>query len=162
MKAFWMFLAVIGALLVQSTLSRVSAPVAHTLDPFLLVLVYCALTGGETQGMLAGAVAGWIQDVHFGGTVLGLTGLTDLIVGFGVGAASTRFLLVGTLPRLLVVGGATLAQALLLDRCAAIFALQIHTLTLRFLLLRCLTTALVGVLIYEMIDFRLRSRELRT
>ena len=31
------------------------------LDPFLLVVVYCALSFGETHGMLAGAAAGLSQ-----------------------------------------------------------------------------------------------------
>ena len=58
---------------------------ARVFDPFLLVVVYCGLTGGEVHGMLAGAAAGWVQDVHFGGRILGLSGLSKLLVGFGVG-----------------------------------------------------------------------------
>ena len=57
---------------------RASLPAeARFLDPFLLVVVYCALVGGETHGMLAGAAAGWVQDVHFGGSVLGLSALAE-------------------------------------------------------------------------------------
>ena len=29
------------------------------LDPFLLVVVYCALRGGESQGLVVGTAAGW-------------------------------------------------------------------------------------------------------
>ena len=85
MKVFWTTLAVVAALLVQSGLSQVLPPAARLFDPFLLVLVYCGLAYGETHAMMAGAAAGWVQDVHFGGPVLGLSGLTKVVLGFLVG-----------------------------------------------------------------------------
>jgi hypothetical protein len=52
--------------------------------------------------------------VHFGGRVLGLIGLTKLIIGFLVGASSTRFHLAEPTSRALVLFLATLADALIL------------------------------------------------
>ena len=49
------------------------------LDPFILVLVYFGLRGGEVNAMLLGAAAGWIQDIQFGGEVTGLAALSKLI-----------------------------------------------------------------------------------
>ena len=105
-------LAILLALLVQSSLSRLLPTEAPLLDPFLLVVVYCALVGGETHGMLAGAAAGWVQDVHFGGTVLGFAPLSKIVVGFGVGLAASRFMLTGPGPRTLTLLVAALADAL--------------------------------------------------
>ena len=96
---------------------------ARVLDPFLLVMVYCGLTRGETHGMLAGAAAGWVQDVHFGGRVLGLSGLTKMIVGFAVGLAA-HALPAGRSrgPQLLVLFAATRGRRLdLRSALAAVF-----------------------------------------
>jgi rod shape-determining protein MreD len=160
MRAFWTLAAVLGALLVQSAMSQIAPAQARLLDPFLLVLVYCGLTGGETHGMLAGAIAGWVQDVHFGGSVLGLEGLTKVIVGFGVGLAGARFLLAGAGPRLLVLFGATLMDALILERLAALFDLRIHDLSVAGLTARATVNAILGATLFEMIDRR-RQREWR-
>ena len=75
----------LAALLVQTALSRLIVPgQARILDPFLLVVVYCGAHGGETHGMLAGAAAGWVQDVHFGGPrARALRRSPRSLVGFG-------------------------------------------------------------------------------
>ncbi len=162
MKAFWTAVSLLLALLLQSALSQVSPSGARILDPFLLILVYCGLTGGETFGMLAGAAAGWVQDIHFGGGVVGLTGLTGVLVGFSVGLAGTRFLLVGTAPRVLVLFGATLVQALVLERLALLFDIPASELNLASLFVRAVANALVGALAFEIIDLRLRRRVVRS
>jgi rod shape-determining protein MreD len=160
MKVAWTALAILVALLVQSALSQILPSHARTFDPFLLVLVYCGLTGGETHGMLAGAAAGWVQDVHFGGPVVGLSGLTKVIVGFGVGVAGARFLLSGPLPRMLVLFVATLVDTVIFERLAAAFDIPAQSLSLVGLLSRGAVNALVGVLLYGVLDRRLR-REAR-
>ena len=114
MRAFWTVAALVAALAVQSGLSLIVPAWARVFDPFLLVVVYCGLKGGETHGMLAGVVAGWLQDVHFGGRVLGLAGLTKTLVGFGVGLAGTRFQLTEPGARLLVRVLAVVLDALIL------------------------------------------------
>lgn len=160
MKVLWTALAILSALLVQSALSRVAPAQARTLDPFLLVLVYCGLTGGEIHGMLAGAAAGWVEDVHFGGPVVGLSGLAKVIVGFGVGLAGTRFLLTGPLPRLLVLFTATLADAVLFERLASFFDIPTQALSLTALLARGAANAVVGTALYAVVERRL-GREAR-
>jgi rod shape-determining protein MreD len=155
-KIVWTGLAIVVALLLQTALGRILPSEARILDPFLLILVYCALTGGETHGMLAGAVGGWVQDVHFGGTVVGLSGLAKLLVGFGVGAAAARFLFSGPLPRLLVLVSATLVDALLFSRLAGVFDIVIEDLSPRALLARAVGNGLVGLFLFEVVDRRLR------
>ena len=127
MRVFWTALAILAALLVQTALGRLLPMQARVFDPFLLVVVYCGLTGGETHGMLAGASAGWVQDVHFGGRILGLGGLTKLLLGFAVGVGSTRFHLGEPAARLLVLMVATIADALI--RLAGRASLGLHLFT---------------------------------
>jgi rod shape-determining protein MreD len=148
----WTGLAILFALLFQTILSRVLPAEARTFDPFLIVLVYCGLTGGETHGMLAGVAAGWVQDVHFGGPVVGLSGLTKVVVGFVVGLAGTRFLLGGTGSRLLVLFAATAADALLFEQLTALFEIKSYTLSPEALLARAAVNALLGTFVFGLLD----------
>ena len=156
MTAVWTGLAILAALLLQTGLSLVFPGQSRQFDPFLLVVVYCGLTGGASHAMLAGAAAGWVQDVHFGGPVLGLSGLTKVLVGFGVGAASTRFHLVEPGPRALVLVVATVMDALIFNRLAAVFDVVAYALGPGGLLIRAAMNAVLGMLVFVTVDRRLR------
>jgi rod shape-determining protein MreD len=154
MKAFWIALAIVVALLLETMLSRLLPGPARVFDPFLIVFVYCALVGGETQGMLAGLAAGWVQDVHFGGPVMGLSALGKLLVGFGVGVAAGHFLLVGPGARALVLLVATLGDAFVFQWLASVFDIPVGELSPVALLSRATVNAALGTAIFELIDRR--------
>ncbi len=147
------------ALVIQSGLTLVLPGPGRLLDPFLVVVVYCGLTGGETHGMLAGATAGWIQDTQFGGAVSGLSALTKLLVGFAVGMAATRFLVTASLARLLVLFGATLIDALIFERLALVFEIAASEMSLRLLLARAVANAVLGVLAFQALEFRAQREQ---
>ncbi len=154
MTLFWTTAALIAALLLQTVLSLVLPGYARLFDPFLLVLVYCGLTGGASHAMLAGAAAGWIQDVHFGGEVMGLSGLTKLLVGFAVGVASTRFHLTDPAARVLVLFGASLVDAVLFRQLAVAFELEVLSLSPFGIVSRAALNAGVGLGAYELVERR--------
>lgn len=156
MRVFWTALAILAALLVQTALGRVLPMQARVFDPFLLVVVYCGLTGGEVHGMLAGAAAGWVQDVHFGGRILGLSGLSKLLVGFSVGIGSTRFHLGEPAARLLVLMVATIVDALLFGQLAQVFDVQAYELSPLGLIVRALVNGAVGMVVFETMDRQMR------
>jgi rod shape-determining protein MreD len=151
---FWTAVALVAALAVQSALSLVGPAWARILDPFLLVVVYCGLKGGEAHGMLAGAAAGWLQDVHFGGRVLGLAGLSKVLVGFGVGLAGTRFQLTEPGARVLVLFVAVLLDALIMRQLAGAFDVTTGVLTVTALVLRAGVNAAVGVPLFALVERR--------
>jgi rod shape-determining protein MreD len=149
-------LASLVALAVQTGLSLVLPHESRLFDPFLLVVVYCGLVFGETHGMLAGAVAGWVQDLQFGGAVTGLQALTKILVGFGVGAVATRFLIAATATRFLLLFGATLVDGLVFERFARVFDVAVSELSAASLLGRGALNALLGSLLFHAIDVRAR------
>lgn len=155
MKVFWTAVAVLAALLLQSALSLVLPPAARMFDPFLLVLVYCGLSFGETHAMLTGAVAGWVQDVHFGGPVLGLSGLTRVVLGFLVGVAATRFQLTEPGPRGLVLLAAATFDALVMWGLASTFDVALVPPTVSGLALRAFVNAVLGMAIFALLERRL-------
>ena len=154
MKVLWTAVALVAALAVQSALSLIVPSWARILDPFLLVVVYCALKGGEAHGMLAGAAGGWVQDVAFGGRVLGLCGLSKVLVGFGVGWAGTRFQLIEPGARLLVLVLAVVLDAAIMRQLAVAFDVTTGALTLLGLGLRALLNAGIGVPLFALIERR--------
>jgi rod shape-determining protein MreD len=153
----WTALALAAAVLVETALGYLVTEPGRYLDPFLLVVVYAGLRGGEGQGMLTGMAAGWVQDVLFGGPVLGLSALAKLVVGFAVGAASSRFLIAGTPARALVLLFATAVDALLVQWLASMFAIAAAPMSPLALASRATLTAVAGAILYSLVDRRLQQ-----
>ena len=158
MKAFWTVVALLGAFLVQSALTHIVPRQARMVDLFVLVLVYCGLVGGETHAMLAGAAGGWMQDVQFGGGVVGLSGLTKVLVGFGVGLSGTRFHLTEPGARVMVLFAATLLDGLIFERLASAFDVRVNALSLAGVLTRAALNAALGGVIFFYVDRYLTRR----
>jgi rod shape-determining protein MreD len=156
-RAIWTAAAIVGAVLVETGLGYLVPGPGRYLDPFLLVVVYCALVGGETHGMLAGMAAGWVQDVYFGGRILGLSGLAKLVVGFSVGTAGSHFLINTASARAAVLLLAALADALLVQWLASVFAIEAAPLSPVGLVARASLTAVVGGLVYVLVDRRVQA-----
>jgi rod shape-determining protein MreD len=149
------------AVVVQSVLGFLLPSGRLLFDPLLLVALYCGLAWGETPGMLAGAAAGWVQDVAFGGRVLGLTALAHLLTGFVVGAAASRLLLTRPEARLLAVFSATLVDVWILEWLAAAFGVGLQPLSAWGLLQLCLANAVIGTAVYTGVERWRRARALR-
>ena len=80
------------------------------LDLALIVVVYFALRSGPVTGLLAGSLAGLIQDALSSG-VLGIGGLSKTLVGFLAGLVGTQFIVAAPLPRFVVFFLATVLHA---------------------------------------------------
>jgi rod shape-determining protein MreD len=154
-RIFLIGLALLMALVMATALGQLLPALGRIVDPFLLVVVYCALRGGETQGMLTGLAAGWVQDAQFAGPVLGISPLTKIVIGFTVGLAGTRFLLAGFGARTLVLLAAAAADTFLFQWLAAVFDVRIVELGPLGLLWRATVNAGLGVGIFEILDRRL-------
>jgi len=155
-RAFWTGFAIVGAVLVETALGRFIPTPGRYIDPFLLVVLYCALVGGETHGMLAGVAAGWVEDALFAGPVLGLSALSKLVLGYAVGSAAGRFLMTGAAARALAVLVAAIADALLVQWLASVFGIEARPLGPLGLLTRATISALVGGLLFALVDRRLQ------
>ena len=111
MKAVGVVTAIALALALQATLARFVVGGTAALDLVLVVVTYVALTSGPVTGMLAGSLAGIIQDALSSG-VVGIGGLAKSIVGFLAGAIGQQFIITAALPRLLMFLGATAVHAI--------------------------------------------------
>ena len=98
--------AIFVALALQTTLAGLVIRGTAALDLVLIVVVYIALKSGPVTGLLAGTVAGLIQDA-LSNPILGIGGLAKTMVGFLAGLLATHFILNGPLPRFVLIVMAT-------------------------------------------------------
>ena len=102
--------AIFGALALQTTLAGLVIRGTAAIDLVLIVVVYIALKSGPVTGLLAGTVAGLIQDA-LSNPILGIGGLAKTMVGFLAGLLATQFILNGPLPRFVLIVMATALHA---------------------------------------------------
>lgn len=105
-----MLVAVALALAMQTTLDRIVVGGTAAVDLVLVAVVCIALTMGPVTGMLAGSVAGLLQDALSSG-VIGVGGLAKTVVGFLAGAIGQQFIVTAAVPRLVMFVAATAAHA---------------------------------------------------
>ena len=72
--------------------------------------VFVALRHGAVAGLLFGSLAGLCQDALSGG-IIGVGGLAKSLVGSGVGALATQFIITNPLPRFLAFFGGSVLHA---------------------------------------------------
>lgn len=102
--------AIAVALALQTTVAGLVIRGTSALDLVLVVVVYISMVSGPATGVLAGSVAGLIQDSLSSG-VLGIGGLAKTLVAFAAGVVGTQFIVTAPLPRFVVFVLATLAHA---------------------------------------------------
>ena len=107
MRAAGALIGIALALALQTTLAQFVVGGTVVIDLVLVAVIYIALTSGAVSGMLAGSVAGLMQDALSSGNVIGIGGLAKSIVGFFVGAIAQQFIVTATIPRLFVFLAAT-------------------------------------------------------
>ena len=102
--------AIFVALALQTTLAGLVIRGTAAIDLVLIVVIYIALKSGPATGVLAGTVAGLIQDA-LSNPILGIGGLAKTMVGFLAGLLATQFILNGPLPRFVLIVIATALHA---------------------------------------------------
>ena len=110
MRALGLLIAMGLALALQTTLARFVVGGTAAIDLVLVAVVYVALTSGPVAGMLAGSLAGLVQDSLSSG-IIGIGGLAKSLVGFLAGAFGQQFIVTAALPRLVMFVAATALHA---------------------------------------------------
>jgi len=103
-------LALIAALLVQTTIARFVFGGAVSVDFVLVVVVFAGLKAGPVAGLLAGTFGGIVQDSLASG-IIGVGSLAKTVVGFLAGVMGTQFILAQPGPRFVVFALASVAHS---------------------------------------------------
>ncbi len=110
MKVVVALVAIAAALVLQTTLGRLTVGGTVAVDLALVTVTYLALAWGPLAGMLAGSCAGLLQDA-LGIGVIGVGGLAKTLVGYLAGVVSQQFILTAPAPRFVIFLGATVVHA---------------------------------------------------
>lgn len=151
MKALGVFIAIALALALQTTLARFLVSGTAAVDLVLVVVVYVALTTGPGTGMLAGSVAGLIQDALSSG-VIGIGGLAKSIVGFVAGVIGQQFIVTAALPRLVMFLAATAVHAAVFMGLYVVLGLRSFPSPWAAVVSQALGNALVGMIAFTIIE----------
>ncbi len=151
MKAAGVFLAIALALALQTTLARFVVGGTAALDLVLVVVVYVALTTGPVSGMLAGSVAGVIQDALSSG-VIGIGGLAKSIVGFAAGVIGQQFIVTAALPRFVMFLAASVAHAAVFMGLYVVLGLRTFPSPWAAILSQAVGNAVVGMIAFTIIE----------
>ena len=151
MKAVGVLFAIALALALQTTLAQFLVGGIAALDLVLVVVVYVALSMGPVAGMLAGSVAGIIQDALSSG-VVGIGGLAKSIVGFAAGVVGQQFIVTAALPRFVMFLGATAAHAAIFMGLYVLLNLRTFPSPWAAVVSQALGNAAVGMIAFTIIE----------
>ena len=110
MRAAAAALAIVVALLLQTTVAFSLVGHRAAVDLVLVVVVYIGVVTGPVGGLLAGTAAGLAQDALAGG-IVGIGGLAKSVAAFLSGVAATQFIVTGAGHRFVVFFLASLVHA---------------------------------------------------
>ena len=152
MRSWVAALSILVALAAQTTLSNVMARGGTSIDLVLIVVVYIAIKSGAVTGLLAGTVAGLIQDSLSSG-VLGIGGLANTIVGFLAGMLGTQFIVTASLPRFVLLVMATVLHAAIFMGLYTILNLRQFPAPYQLVGAQALGNACVGVVAFSLVEW---------
>lgn len=151
MKTAGVLIAIALALALQTSLARFVVRGTAALDLVLVVVVYVALTSGPATGMLAGSVAGIIQDALSSGTI-GIGGLAKAIVGFTAGVIGQQFIVTAAFPRFVMFFIATLVHAALFMGLYVVLGLKEFPSPWAAVASQALANSVVGIVAFVIVE----------
>jgi len=150
-RALGLLIAMALALALQTTLARFVVGGTAAIDLVLVAVVYVALTSGPVAGMLAGSLAGLVQDSLSSG-IIGIGGLAKSLVGFLAGAFGQQFIVTAALPRLVMFVAATALHAAVFMGLYEVLDLRTFQSPWKTVTTQALGNALVGIVAFTIIE----------
>jgi rod shape-determining protein MreD len=150
-RAAGVLIAIALALALQTTLARFVVGGTAAIDLVLVVVVYVALTTGPGTGMLAGSLAGLIQDALSSG-VIGIGGLAKSLVGFLAGMIGQQFIVTAALPRFVMFLAATVVHSAVFMGLYAVLDLRTFDRPYAAVLSQAIGNAAAGMIAFTIIE----------
>lgn len=151
MQALGVLVGTAVALALQTSLAQYMQRGTAAVDLVLVAVVYAGLTAGPGTGLLAGTVAGLIQDALSSG-VVGVGGLAKTVVGFVAGILGTQFIVARPLPRFVVFFVATLVHATLFIGLYELLELRTFGKPYGAVTMQGLANAIVGIVVFQVLE----------
>jgi len=147
-KTAWVLLALVLALVLQTTLARFTIGGHTPVDVVLVAVVYAALVRGPVTGLLAGTVGGLAQDALSGGLV-GVGGLAKTLVGFVAGVIGAQFIVTQPVTRFALFFGATVVHGACFLGVYALIGSRGSVLSFGQVIAQAVGNGIVGVVAFQ-------------
>lgn len=145
--------AILVAIAVQTTLAGfIFRGSSAAIDIVLIVVVYVAIKSGPVTGLLAGTIAGLIQDA-LSSSILGIGGLAKTMVGFLAGLLGAQFIVTAPLPRFLLLMVATGLHEGIFMGLYTVLNLRQFSETVGSMVGEAFGNAFVGVVAFQLIEW---------
>lgn len=144
--------AILIAIALQTTLASLVFRGGTRIDLVLIVVVFVAIKSGPVTGLLAGTVAGLIQDALSSG-ILGIGGMAKTIVGFLSGVLGTQFIVTAPLPRFMLLLVATALHAAIFMGLYTVLNLRQFPSPYPSIIGQAFGNAFVGVIAFQLIEW---------
>ncbi|HXW03933.1 MAG TPA: rod shape-determining protein MreD [Vicinamibacterales bacterium] len=151
MRTAGVLLALAGALVLQTTLAGLSMAGATRVNLVLVAVVYAALAFGPVTGLLAGTAGGLAQDA-LAGSIIGIGGFSQTLVGFSVGVLGAQFIVSQPVPRFVMFAGATFLHEACFQALFALVETRGFRMLLAATLIQALVNATVGVTAFWVVE----------
>lgn len=151
MKAAGVVVALVVALLLQTTLGGVSLQAGTRVNFVLVAVVYVALAFGAMTGLLAGMAGGLAQD-SLAGAIIGVGGISKTLVGFLVGVLGAQFIVSQPIPRFVMFVSASVIHELCFQSLYAL--VEGHGVRFHYaaVLTQAAVNGLVGILAFQLTE----------
>jgi rod shape-determining protein MreD len=147
------------ALTIYAVLNKLSPGFLEFFDPYVILVVYYAMGGRLTGAIVAGVVAGLVQDA-FTISIPGLHAFTLTLSGYAVAYVNLRLSLNGILAFGSCLLGASLVNELLAHILPVILLPEPIPFHPQILMARAIVTTLSGMLLYQLLTIVLKAEPL--
>lgn len=144
-------LAILGAVAFQTILSGLWPSLSRFFDLPLLPVLYYAVTRGPRRALLAGTVAGLLQD-SLEGTLLGINALSKAVMGYLVGFLGLRFSLVPLILRIAIIAAASILSRTIEVATLAIMGRWVAYTPWAYLFESAIGNCIAGGLVFSMLS----------
>jgi len=125
-------------------------------NPYVILVVYYSMGGNILGAIIAGVVAGFVQDA-FSGAIFGLHAFSLTVCAYAVAYVNSRLVLRGTLEFGACLGGAVILNELVIYLLISILLKQKIEMFEQGLIVKTIFTLLFGMLVYQLLLLVLRE-----
>jgi rod shape-determining protein MreD len=144
------------ALTIHSLLDSFFPNALAFFSPYVILVVYYAMGGNLFGAIVAGVVAGLIEDA-FSGAIFGLHAFSLTVIGYLVAYVASRLVLRGTLWFGLALAGAVIVNEIVIYVLVTILTAHPVQLFEEGMIVKTILTSLFGMLVYQLLALFLRE-----
>lgn len=147
------------ALTIHSLLNSFFPNALAFFSPYVILVVYYAMGGNLFGTIVAGVIAGLVDDA-FSGAIFGMHAFSFTVIGYLAAYVASRLVLRGTLAFGLALAGSVIVNEVVIYVLFVILTPQTVELFEEGVLIKMILTSLFGMLLYQLLTLFLREEPL--